>query len=282
MQEGKSSTDVNGRVYEGFKRPIGEWNCKHFALPIIIGVSEPTYTEEELEKMRQNSRQKYDATQEMRRRETELRKLKDRRMALSAAGDTLDAQRCQREINIKQKEYNSFCAKNGLSPHPERAQIEGYRRIATKELKDLENNGMINTYKGKGVEIIGDSEISQQTVRLVEEATKRVTSDFKILEKYSEPISFGYLDSGLAMNKYNPNTGHNTIVLSKSDFANPDNLLKKLKEDYKSGLSYETSTIQSLIAHEMGHNAHIALALKPAGLSYGEPLSPKQLVLFNR
>lgn len=131
MQSGQSCTDVNGREYEGFERPIGEWNCKHFAFPIVIGISEPTYSEEQLENLRENSRKKYDATQEMRKRETEIRRLKDRRMAYSAAGNELDAKRTQREINQKQKEYNKFCADNGLSAKPERTLVEGYKRVST-------------------------------------------------------------------------------------------------------------------------------------------------------
>ena len=130
MQSGQSCTDVNGREYEGFERPIGEWNCKHFAFPIVIGVSEPTYSDEQLENLRENSRKKYDATQEMRKRETEIRRLNDRRMAYSAAGNELDAKRTQREINQKQKEYNKFCADNGLSAKPERTRVEGYKRIS--------------------------------------------------------------------------------------------------------------------------------------------------------
>lgn len=153
MQEGQSCTDVNGRTYDGFKRPIGEWNCRHFVLPIIIGVSEPAYTNEQLAKMRQNSAQNYDATQEMRKRETELRRLKDRRIAFSAAGNSLEAQRCQREITIKQKEYNTFCANHGLSPQPERTQVEGYKKISIKELKNYENKGIIKTSKQFGKKI---------------------------------------------------------------------------------------------------------------------------------
>lgn len=130
MQSGQSCTDVNGREYEGFERPIGEWNCKHFAFPIVIGISEPTYSDEQLESLRENSRKKYDATQEMRKRETEIRRLKDRRMAYSAAGNELDAKRTQRDINQKQKEYNKFCADNGLSAKPERTRVEGYKRIS--------------------------------------------------------------------------------------------------------------------------------------------------------
>lgn len=143
MQSGQPCTDVNGREYEDFERPIGEWNCKHFAFPIVIGISEPTYSEEQLESLCENSRKKYDATQEMRKRETEIRRLKDRRMAYSAAGNELDAKRTQREINQKQKEYNKFCANNGLSAKPERTRVEGYKKISIEGLQNLENRDIL-------------------------------------------------------------------------------------------------------------------------------------------
>lgn len=39
--------------------------------------------------------------------------------------------------------------------------------------------------------------------------------------------------------------------------------------------------IESLVAHELGHNAHVALALKKSGLLYGVPLRVENLFRFN-
>lgn len=139
-------------------------------------------------------------------------------------------------------------------------------------------SGIINKYRGKGIEVVSDDEISDETIERVERATKRVTKDFKVLEYYSEPITFGDVEGGLAVNRYNENTGLNNIVLRKSDFANPEALLEQLRKDFESGKSYETKYIESLVAHEMGHNAHMALALRKAKLLYGVPLSPEHIV----
>ncbi len=153
MQNGLVSTDVNGNVYDGFERPIGEWNCKHFAFPIVIGVSAPTYTDERLNAMQKNSAEKYDATQKMRQLETNLRNLKERRMAFSSAGNELDAVRTQRKINLKTKEYRQFCTDNGLPPQTERANVDGFRRKSTSHLKDLERSAIIGTVTSNGIEI---------------------------------------------------------------------------------------------------------------------------------
>ena len=69
--------------------------------------------------------------------------------------------------------------------------------------------------------------------------------------------------------------------MSKSDFADSKALLKHLRRDFEIGRSYETEHIESLVAHEIGHNAHIALAIKKAGLLYGVPLKGEYLIRFN-
>ena len=43
MQAGLSCTDIDGNVYAGFKRPIAEWNCGHFALPFDSRYAKPRY-----------------------------------------------------------------------------------------------------------------------------------------------------------------------------------------------------------------------------------------------
>lgn len=148
------------------------------------------------------------------------------------------------------------------------------------EVDKSDESGIIDLYKGKGLSVISDSEIDGKTIEAVYEATKKVTSDFRIIEKYSEPIRFSDVAGGLAENSYSPITGLNTISLDKGAFSNPLKLLEKLENDYVEGKSYKTDTIQSLVAHEMGHNAHVALALKRAKLEYGKPLSVIEEALF--
>lgn len=135
MQSGLDFKDVKGNEYPGFPRPIGQWNCRHLRFPIIIGVSQPAHTEEQLQEYAQNSREKYDLTQKQRAMETKLRQLKMERLAASAAGDELEAKRIQRKINEQQKAYRGFSAENNLLYDTRRASVEGYRRISIKTLE---------------------------------------------------------------------------------------------------------------------------------------------------
>lgn len=142
MQNGEDCEDVNGNDYAGFDRPIGQWNCKHFEFPIVIGASEPAHSDSELEALKNNSLKKYSLTQEMRKRERNIRKLKDRRMAFLAAGNELDAKRTQRDLNAALKNYTKFCRDNGFEPKYSRIKVEGYKRISSVD--NSVKNGIIN------------------------------------------------------------------------------------------------------------------------------------------
>lgn len=143
MQSGYDFKDVNDNKYNGFARPIGQWNCRHVRFPIIIGISEPAHTDEQLEQMKQNSREKYNLTQMQRAMETKLRSLKNQRLAASAAGDELEAKRLQRKINEEQTTYRRFSEKHDLLYDTRRASVEGYRRISIKGLQNLENRDIL-------------------------------------------------------------------------------------------------------------------------------------------
>lgn len=81
--------------YERIIKPlISEPNCRHDVFPIILGVSEPVYTEEELQNIDQppftyegRKYTAYEASQQMRKMERAMRKQKDRCIVADAAGD---------------------------------------------------------------------------------------------------------------------------------------------------------------------------------------------------
>lgn len=57
-------------------------------------------------------------------------------------------------------------------------------------------------------------------------------------------------------------------------------MLDVLTSDYQFGYSYKTGSIESLVAHELGHNVHVALALKRSKIEYGKPLNLIQQQIF--
>lgn len=177
----------------------------------MLGISKPVHTEEQLKEFRKNSKEKYDLTQEQRKMENKLRKLKNERLIASAAGDELEAKRIQRKINEQQAAYREFSEENNLYYDRKRATVEGYRRISVAEPKETiakslnkpANNDIISTTnEGKAVEdvhyvgkinkeifscvtkdIITDDVII--TDELIEHIKERHPNDF---EKYNEYI----------------------------------------------------------------------------------------------
>ena len=97
LQNERVSRDVKGRRFLPIKRKIGIWNCRHFAYPIIVGVTTPTRSDEELDKLIKDNDSTieiggkeytpYEASQLMRQLETEIRKAKNEAVVFGASGD---------------------------------------------------------------------------------------------------------------------------------------------------------------------------------------------------
>lgn len=134
--------DIQGRQYsfEEFEklnsrldRKIGTLNCYHTVTAIILGISRPTYTEEELQEMKRKSNElididgkkctRYECTQLQRQIETKIRQLKDRKELLKAAGDDVGVRECNRKIRLLKDKYDEITQKAGLDPHYDRMGV---------------------------------------------------------------------------------------------------------------------------------------------------------------
>lgn len=144
------------RIQNMLARPFGMWNCKHTIMPIILGVSEPAYSEEELEAFKRNSLEeieidgrkmsRYEWTQEQRRIETAVRYQKDIAVAAKASGDMPLRREAQAKINALDERYRMISEKAGLSEQRERMAVSGFRRVkAENELKNIQKSGTMNT-----------------------------------------------------------------------------------------------------------------------------------------
>ena len=124
-------------------RPIGMWNCKHTRFPILLGVSAPTYSEEDLRRLRILSSTRveidgqkltrYQWTQEQRHIETAIRSQKDIAIAAKAAGDDVLRRECQRHINRLDALYQHISERAGLIKQRERMAVSGFHRVSTSK-----------------------------------------------------------------------------------------------------------------------------------------------------
>lgn len=105
-----------------------EYNCRHTPTGIILGISEPLYTDEELEELK-NAKvtyqgkkiPEYEATQIQRRLEREQRNLK--RQIEPLKNTKQDISDLQIKLRHKQTEYKQFCKETGLTPQYERTKV---------------------------------------------------------------------------------------------------------------------------------------------------------------
>ena len=114
-------------------RPIGEMNCQHIARPIVLGVSTPTYSEEQLQELAGYSNEiididgkevtRYQASQLMRNLETQARYQKDLILAGKSVNDPVLTQKAKDKLKVINSKYNNVSSKAGLKKRPERMSV---------------------------------------------------------------------------------------------------------------------------------------------------------------
>ncbi|MDO4547532.1 MAG: hypothetical protein Q4D04_05515, partial [Clostridia bacterium] len=141
------------------KRPIGMWNCRHMATPILLGISQPAYTPEQLRRFEENSREKieidgvsktrYEWSQEQRKIETAIRWQKDAANLARASGDDPLRRECQDNVRRLNRVYDRVTDKAGLRAEKERMRVDAAganarvnlqnpRKFDTIELEDIQ------------------------------------------------------------------------------------------------------------------------------------------------
>ena len=151
--KGDNPVTVDGKIYPSYnqmngmlKRKLTTCNCKHRRYPIILGISEPAYTDEELKQRTDASREpvtitvgydkdgnaktkvitRYEATQMQRNIETNIRRAKDRHILSEAAGDTVGTDIEKQRIRLLNRAYRQLSSEAGLAPKWERTFVAGY------------------------------------------------------------------------------------------------------------------------------------------------------------
>ena len=145
-----------------------EYNCRHSYFGIILGVSEPQYTNKELKQMKEATVKLngeeipyYEATQRQRAMENEIRKAKRSVQILEKA--KLDNETQKNELSQLQKKYTDFCKKTGLEKDYNRIKI-------SNNLNDFNSSNILRKNSINGIIIRDKSknknrfEISQKDI----------------------------------------------------------------------------------------------------------------------
>ena len=149
LQNGDVAKDYKGVVYSldhdnknGY-RPISEMNCYHYIFSIVLGVSEPTYTDEELQEKIDNNNKGfeldgkhyslYEGTQLQRELERKIREQKDIQILARASDDMELVGNAQQKITQLTQKYKELSQISGLPTKMKRLSVSGYRRVAIKK-----------------------------------------------------------------------------------------------------------------------------------------------------
>lgn len=176
--------------YERIIKPlISEPNCRHDVFPIILGVSEPVYTEEELQNIDQppftyegRTYTAYEASQQMRKMERAMRKQKDRCIVADAAGDKESFTTASIKLRRQKDIYEDFCKAADSYTQYERTYVAGYdRRLAGK-------TGAV-TRKQRAFEKV--------QIRLTEEKNRAIIEQEKRKEQFRSDLKSGKINTSL-------------------------------------------------------------------------------------
>ena len=138
--KGAEGKTVNGVFYpsaekEGvYDRLYEDYNCRHYEMDIILGVSEPRYSEEELKRFEEQDKRLYKIgniekdgygwSQSLRACETEIRRCKDEINALKAFGNSeAEIKALRQRIKTVRAKYNEIAEVTGISQEPKRMSV---------------------------------------------------------------------------------------------------------------------------------------------------------------
>ena len=125
-------------------RPISEYNCYHYTFAIVLGVSKPIYTDEQLKKIIQDNNKgfifdgkhytNYEGTQLQRAIERKIREQKDIQI-LAKESDNKDLiLSSQNNITTLNRKYKQLAEVSKLPMKKNRTKVSEYRRVAKSEL----------------------------------------------------------------------------------------------------------------------------------------------------
>ena len=137
--QGKQYTNAEfENIQNSLDRPFFVMNCKHSMYPIIIGISKPVYSQNDLQDINDKSNEivkyqspsgktieksRYEATQDQRRQEVKIRRLKDNKNQLDVLGDKIGSATYQKKIKEQTVIYKRMSEQMGISPKLERTRI---------------------------------------------------------------------------------------------------------------------------------------------------------------
>lgn len=221
----KDHQDIQGKQFslkqfnklqQTLQRPIGTLNCQHTAYPIVLGISQPAYSNEELKDMLDYSNERiqlpngkevsrYEASQLMRKLETNIRYAKDSFIAGKASGDDVIINSAKAKIKRNKELYSNIANKSGLQERPERmgtVNISGIKKVSiaknvkvtSKVTKDsIKNN--LQMYVGGGYSSVKQA-VDEEEFEWIKKNMKKTSNKLYRVENSKFTVDKFDLDDG--------------------------------------------------------------------------------------
>ena len=225
LQDNLPAKDYKGREYAHEHRPISQLNCYHTTFAIVLGVSKPQYTDEQLQQIKERNEKgfdfegkhytMYEGTQLQRRIETEIRKQKDTQILAKEADNKQLIGDSQYKITQLTSKYKQLSNASGLSMKQDRLRVSGYKRTKV----EIEKPNKIE-YK------VADDKLIDKYYKKAEETKNTLSNDeVKAIKNYTG-VGFKeineYLENGTTLyDVYNNDIG------IQNDITNIENAINK-------------------------------------------------------
>ena len=129
---------INGVVYEDFEASgassaLQDYGCLHYRTPILLGISEPRFSKEQLAQIEADNQKQYKVgdlegnkyffSQKMRSLESAIREQKGIKAVAQASGDKELVKKCNERIKAYKDKYTEITDATGLYPETKRMSV---------------------------------------------------------------------------------------------------------------------------------------------------------------
>lgn len=129
---------INGVVYEDFEESgassaLQDYGCLHYRTPILLGISEPRFSKEQLAQIEADNKKQYKVgnlegnkyffSQKMRALESATREQKTIRDLARSSGDKVLVKQCNEKIKAYRQKYDEIAEATGLYPETKRMSV---------------------------------------------------------------------------------------------------------------------------------------------------------------
>lgn len=164
---------------------LGGVNCRHRMFPFVPGISTPNpinFSEEE-------NRKAYELSQQQRKLERDMRKLKKKKAAAKASGDKETEKKLREKIKLKSDEIDKFCEDNKLKRDYNRELVTEQisKKVAKAEKSDIIKAEMFRkeTEINRNIKPISEKRFNELTV----EARKNGANILRGTEEVEEHLN---------------------------------------------------------------------------------------------